>query len=109
MPSEPAPAGSRVRSTLRLRPLEALHPHLMHRGDCIIKKRPFLYRTGRVPDRPLQHGGGTLVSEMNEPRVPNLEEMDERQAHRFLTELYAVLSPEKEYELRHEDYVSWRT
>ena len=46
---------------------------------------------------------------MNEPRVPNLEEMDERQAHRFLTELYAVLSPEKEYELRHEDYVSWRT
>ena len=45
------------------------------------------------------------MSATNEPRVPNLEEMDERQAHRFLTELYADLSPEKEYELRHEDYV----
>jgi hypothetical protein len=45
------------------------------------------------------------MSETNEPRVPNLEEMDERQTHRFLTELYADLSPENEYELRHEDYV----
>jgi SnoaL-like domain len=45
------------------------------------------------------------MDETNEWQVPNLEEMDERQAHRFLTELYADLSPEKEYELRHEDYV----
>jgi hypothetical protein len=45
------------------------------------------------------------MSETNEPRVPNLEEMDERQVHRFLTELYADPSPEKEHELRHEDYV----
>jgi hypothetical protein len=45
------------------------------------------------------------MSETDDRRVPNLEEMDERQAHRFLTELYADLSPEKEYELRHEDYV----
>jgi hypothetical protein len=45
------------------------------------------------------------MSETNEPRVPNLEEMNERQAHQFLTELYTDLSPEKEYELRHEDYV----
>ena len=45
------------------------------------------------------------MDETNEGRVPNLEEMDERQAHRFLTELYTDLSPENEYELRHEDYV----
>jgi hypothetical protein len=46
-----------------------------------------------------------LMNERKEWQVPNLEEMDERQAHRFLTELYADLGPEKEYELRHEDYV----
>jgi hypothetical protein len=45
------------------------------------------------------------MNETNDRRVPNPEEMDERQAHRFLTELYADLSPEKEYELRHEDYL----
>jgi hypothetical protein len=38
--------------------------------------------------------------------VPNLEEMDEQQAHRFLTELLSNLSPEEEYNVRHqEDYV----
>ena len=31
--------------------------------------------------------------------------MDERQAQRFLVEMFTHLSPEKEYELRHEDYV----
>ena len=45
------------------------------------------------------------MSERNERRVPDLEKMDERQVYRFLTELYADLSPENEYELRHEDYV----
>jgi hypothetical protein len=30
---------------------------------------------------------------------------NERQAHRFLVELYTVLSAEKRYALRHEDYV----
>jgi hypothetical protein len=45
------------------------------------------------------------MDETNEGRVPNLEEMDERQAHRFITELYSDVSPENEYELRHEDYV----
>ena len=45
------------------------------------------------------------MNETDEQQIPNLEEMDERQAHRFLTELYTVLSAEKEYALRHEDYV----
>ena len=42
---------------------------------------------------------------MNHRRVPNLEEMDEQQVRHFLTELLPKLSPEEEYELRHEDYV----
>ena len=41
----------------------------------------------------------------NQQRVPNLEEMDEQQASQFLTELLPKLSPQEEYELRHEDYV----
>ena len=45
------------------------------------------------------------MNEASEQQLPNLEEMDERQAHRFLTELYTVLNAEKEYALRHEDYV----
>jgi hypothetical protein len=42
---------------------------------------------------------------MDEHRTPDLEVMDERQAQRFLVEMFTHLSPEKEYELRHEDYV----
>jgi hypothetical protein len=42
---------------------------------------------------------------MDDQSVPNLGEMEEQQARQFLTELYTVLSAEKEYELRHEDYV----
>ncbi len=42
---------------------------------------------------------------MDDQGVPNLEEMDEQQVRRFLTELLPKLSPEEEYELRHEDYV----
>jgi hypothetical protein len=45
------------------------------------------------------------MNETNEQQIPNLDEMDERQAHRFLTELYTVLRAEKEYALRHEDYM----
>ncbi len=41
---------------------------------------------------------------MEDQRVPNLEEMDEREARRFLTELFSNLSAQEEYELRHEDY-----
>ena len=41
---------------------------------------------------------------MDERRVPNLEEMDQQQAERFLNELFFHLSPEEEYEIRHEDY-----
>jgi SnoaL-like protein len=44
-------------------------------------------------------------NEMNEQGVPNLEEMDEQQTSHFLTELLPKLSPEEEYEIRHEDYV----
>ena len=40
----------------------------------------------------------------NEQQPPNLDEMDEKGAHRFLTELFSNLSPEEEYALRHEDY-----
>ena len=44
-------------------------------------------------------------TDMNEKQIPDLERMDEQQAHRFLTGLYSRLSPEEEYEFRHEDYV----
>ncbi len=38
--------------------------------------------------------------------MPNLEEMDEQEVHRFLTDLYSRLSPEEVYEANHpEDYV----
>ena len=42
---------------------------------------------------------------MDDQRLPNLEQMDEQEAHRFLTELFSNVSAEEEYELRHEDYV----
>jgi hypothetical protein len=42
---------------------------------------------------------------MAEQRAPNLEEMNEQEANRFLTELFTNLSAEEEYELRHQDYV----
>lgn len=42
---------------------------------------------------------------MEDQRVPNLEEMDEERARQFLTRLYSNLSPEEEYEVRHQDYV----
>jgi len=43
---------------------------------------------------------------MAEQRVPNLQEMDEQQAHRFLTDLYSRHIPEEEYNVRHpKDYV----
>jgi hypothetical protein len=37
-------------------------------------------------------------------RVPDLEGMDERAAHEFLTELYSLLSAEAENRIRHEEY-----
>jgi hypothetical protein len=40
-----------------------------------------------------------------EMHVPNLEEMDEQEAWRFLVELFTNLSPEAEYAARHEDFV----
>jgi hypothetical protein len=38
-------------------------------------------------------------------RAPNLEEMNEQQAQRFLAELFSKLSAEQEYSIRHEDYL----
>ena len=40
---------------------------------------------------------------MDGRRVHDLEEMDERQAKRLLTELASALSPEEEYRIRHPD------
>jgi hypothetical protein len=37
-------------------------------------------------------------------RVTNLEELDEQQAHDFLTELFSRLSAQAEDQIRHEDY-----
>jgi hypothetical protein len=37
-------------------------------------------------------------------REPDLEQMDERAAHDFLTELYSLLSAEAEDQIRHEEY-----
>ena len=43
---------------------------------------------------------------MDEQRVPNLEELDEQEAYRFITELFSTLSPEEVYEANHpKDYV----
>src|SRR5918992_2066313 len=42
---------------------------------------------------------------MAEQRVPNLEEMNEQEAHRFLVELFTNMSAQEEYEVRHQDYV----
>jgi hypothetical protein len=41
----------------------------------------------------------------NQVQVPNLEEMGEREAWRFLAELFTDLSPEAEYAVRHENFV----
>jgi hypothetical protein len=41
---------------------------------------------------------------MGDQRVPNLEEMEEQEASRFLTELASELSAEEEYAIRHVDY-----
>jgi hypothetical protein len=43
-------------------------------------------------------------AEMDEQRVPDLEEMDEQEAQHFLADLYSVLSAEAEDRIRHEDY-----
>ena len=41
---------------------------------------------------------------MDGRQIPNLEEMDEGEARAFIEEMFTVLSAEKEYALRHEDY-----
>ena len=42
---------------------------------------------------------------MDEQRVPNLQEMNEQEAYRFLSELLSNLSLDEEYNVRHQDYV----
>jgi hypothetical protein len=41
---------------------------------------------------------------MADQRVPNLEQMDEQQAHHLLAELFSRLSAQAEDRIRHEDY-----
>ena len=41
---------------------------------------------------------------MDAQRVPDLEQMDEQQAHHFLADLFSRLSAEAEHQIRHEDY-----
>jgi len=41
---------------------------------------------------------------MDDQQVPNLEEMDHQQAEHFLTQLFSNLSPEEEYQIRHQGY-----
>jgi hypothetical protein len=46
------------------------------------------------------------MNKVNEQKVHRLDEMEEKEAHRFLTELLSNLSPEEEYNVRHpDDYV----
>jgi hypothetical protein len=41
---------------------------------------------------------------MDEQRAPNLEQMDEQQAHHLLAELFSGLSAQAEDRIRHKDY-----
>jgi hypothetical protein len=41
---------------------------------------------------------------MDEQRAPNLEQMDEQQAHHLLAKLFSGLSAQAEDRIRHEDY-----
>jgi SnoaL-like domain len=46
------------------------------------------------------------MSDVKELQLLDLEQMNEREAHEFLTELLSNLSPEEEYSVRHpDDYV----
>ena len=42
---------------------------------------------------------------MDEQRVPDLEQMDEREAYSFLEQMMSDLSADSGYELRHDDFV----
>jgi len=42
---------------------------------------------------------------MDAQRVPDLEQMEEQEAHHFLDELFSLLSAEAEDQIRHEDYM----
>ncbi len=57
-----------------------------------------------MPDTIDTSGGHREERFVDDQPVPNLEEMDEQQAERFLEELFTTLSAQKEYAVRHEDY-----
>ena len=42
---------------------------------------------------------------MDEPKVPNFEQMDERQRRYFLEGMMSDLGADSGYEVRHEDFV----
>ena len=42
---------------------------------------------------------------MDDQRAPDLEEMDEQQARRFLEEMMSDLGADSGYEVRYEDFV----
>src|SRR5215204_6200687 len=80
------------------RPCRHFGEKALARCAKLLRLAPWLHKDVVVRD----HGRS---SEMAEQRVPNLQEMDEQEAHRFLTELFSSLSPEEVYEANHEDYV----
>jgi SnoaL-like domain len=45
------------------------------------------------------------MNKVNKRQDLHLDEMDEREAHRFLTQLLSNLDPAEEYAVRHPDYV----
>jgi hypothetical protein len=45
------------------------------------------------------------MNETKQKQVPNLKEIDEQEASRFLTGFLSRLDPEEEYNMRHEVYV----
>ena len=59
------------------------------------------------PDRPIRKRGETEMSKAYVEQGIRLDEMDEREAHHFLTGLLSNLDPEEEYNVRHET-TYWR-
>src|SRR5215211_3534016 len=80
------------------RPCRHFGEKALARCAKLLRLAPWLHKDVVVRDH-------QRSSEMDEQRVPNLQEMDEQQAEHFLTQLYTNLSPEEEYNVRHQDYV----
>src|SRR5215208_6428157 len=80
------------------RPCRHFGEKALARCAKLLRLAPWLHKDVVVRDH-------QRSSEMDEQRVPNLQEMDEQQVEHFLTQLYTNLSPEEEYNVRHQDYV----